>query len=151
MSIKLKLLQTLLLPLILLAALLSLSTGTALANPPGITELNGQKVLTLVGRDPPGVRCNNNIQVAAELSNTYKIPVLLVPVTFAGPGAKAPAVYYGDELIAVDGGNLNGMIDATSLADVLELEGAEQQDQEGRLLQIRTNLDALKEAIRNVQ
>ncbi|MEO5343016.1 MAG: hypothetical protein H7842_06700 [Gammaproteobacteria bacterium SHHR-1] len=141
--------DNLLLVLLLLAACLALPSAAFAA--PGVSELNGVKVLTLVGRDPPGVRCNTNIQVAAELSNSYKIPVMLVPVTFAGPGAKAPAVYYGGELIAVDGGNLNGMLDATSLADVLELEGATSQDQKGRLMQIQSELDAFKAAIKKVQ
>ncbi len=121
------------------------------AGPPGVTEIEGQRMLTLISRDPPGVRCNNNIQVAAELSNRYKIPVQVIPVTFAGPGAKAPAVYYGDELIAVDGGNLNGMLDATSLTDILELEGVPLQDQEGRLGAVRDDFEQLKQAIKTVQ
>ena len=56
--------------LTLLALLGALAPLTASAGgPPRSVEINGQKVLTLVNRDPPGVRCNNNIQVAAELSN----------------------------------------------------------------------------------
>jgi hypothetical protein len=135
-----------LLLLLLLAA--CIVPASVLANPPGITELNGAKVLTLVGRDPPGVRCNTNIQVAAELANSYKIPVLLVPQGLAGPGTKAPAVYYGAELVAVDGGNLNGMLDATSLADVLELGGAQPHEKKGRLVKIQSDLEALKAAIK---
>ena len=94
----------------------------ALAQAPGPTMLNGQRVLTLVSRDPPGVRCNNNIQIAAELSNVYKVPVVVVPVTYAGAGAKAPAVYYGGQLLAVDGGDFNGMTSYQMIADVLEIK-----------------------------
>lgn len=46
---------------------------------PGAIEIGGRKVLTLVSNDPPGVRCNNNIQVAAELANAYKVPILVYP------------------------------------------------------------------------
>ncbi|WP_303906667.1 hypothetical protein [Thiohalomonas denitrificans] len=137
--------------LLLLLSLLLLPATGAYAGPPGATEIDGQKVLTLVGRDPPGLRCNNNMQVAAELSNVYKIPVQLIPVTFAGPGAKAPAVYYGGELIAADGGNLNGMIDFTTLADIVELEGVPLQDQGGRLTEIKPQFEELKRAIKTVE
>jgi hypothetical protein len=133
-----------------LLATAALSTSV-LAGPPGMSEFNGQKVLTLISRDPPGVRCNNNIQVAAELQNLYKIPFVVIPVSQAGPGAKAPAIYYGDDLIAVDGGNLNGMLDLTTVVDVLELEGAPAQDQRGRLAEIQTEFDRFKQAIKTVQ
>jgi hypothetical protein len=134
---------------LLALAQLGLAAGSALAQQmPGPKELNGQKVLTLISRDPPGVRCNNNIQVAAELSNIYKVPVLVVPVTFAGAGAKAPSVYYGGQLIAQDGGELNGMLNYASIADVLEIEGAPKQEQTGRLLEIRGDFDALKAKIK---
>lgn len=135
-----------------LLLLLLLAAGAlpapVLAGPPGATVINGQKVLTLIGRDPPGVRCNNNMQVAAELSNLYKVPVQLVPVTFAGPGAKAPAVYYGDQLFAVDGGEYNGMVSFQMLADVLEIEGVPRQDQQGRLMEVKKDFDTLKAAIK---
>ena len=136
---------------LLLALLLA---GTALwsssihAAPPGATEINGQKVLTLISRDPPALRCNNNIQVAAELSNLYKVPVQVIPVTFAGPGARAPAVYYGNELITVDGGAGNGMVSFTELADVFELEGVPVQEEEGLLVRLGDTFEALKSAIR---
>lgn len=120
----------------------------ALAQAPGPTTLNGQRVLTLVSRDPPGVRCNNNIQIAAELSNVYKVPVVVVPVTYAGAGAKAPAVYYGGQLLAVDGGDHNGMISYQMLADVLDIEGAPKQEQQGRLMEIRKDFEALKASIK---
>lgn len=137
---------------LLLACLTLVSVGSvpqaALAQAPGPTELNGQKVLTLVSRDPPGIRCNNNIQIAAELSNVYKVPVVVVPVTYAGAGAKAPAVYYGGQLLAVDGGDFNGMTSYQMIADVLEIEGAPKQEQQGRLLEIKKDFEALKASIK---
>lgn len=132
-------------------ALLALFAVPALAGPPGPAQVGGQKVLTLISRDPPGVRCNNNIQVAAELSNIYKLPILVMPVSAAGPGAKAPAVYYGEDLIAVDGGELNGMVSYTQIADILELDGVPKQDQQGRLTEIKPQFDALKQAIKEVK
>lgn len=142
--------RTALLPLFALAQV-GLVFGSANAQQaPGPTELNGQKVLTLISRDPPGVRCNNNIQVAAELSNVYKVPVVVVPVAFAGPGARAPSVYYGGQLLAQDGGELNGMLSYTGIADVLEIEGTPKQEQPGRLLEIRSDFDALKARIKAV-
>ncbi|MDP1605761.1 MAG: hypothetical protein Q8L93_03820 [Rhodocyclaceae bacterium] len=126
-----------------------LVSGSALAQQmPGPKELNGQKVLTLISRDPPGVRCNNNIQIAAELSNVYKIPVVVVPVTYAGPGAKAPSVYYGGELLAQDGGDFDGMSSYQMIADVLEIEGAPKQEQQGRLLEVKKDFEALKASIK---
>lgn len=133
---------------ILALASLGVASSAALAQAPGPITLNGQKVLTLVSRDPPGVRCNNNIQIAAELSNIYKIPVVVVPVTFAGPGAKAPAVYYGGQLLAVDGGDQNGMLNYTSMSDVMEIEGAPKQDQQGRLMEVKKDFETLKASIK---
>jgi hypothetical protein len=142
-----------------LAALIALATafaGTAApawAGPPGMTKMGNQKVLTLVVRDPPWVRCNNNMQVAAELTNIYVLPVQVVPQALAGPGAKAPAVYYGDELIAEDEGKGNGMVSFTELADMLEVEGVAKHKQEGRLMakEPKPQFDALKAAIKDVK
>lgn len=133
--------------LIALVGLLA-TADAAFAQTPGPTMLNGQKVLTLVSRDPPGVRCNNNLQIAAELSNVYKVPVVVVPVTYAGAGAKAPAVYFGGQLLAVDGGEHNGMISYQTIADVLEIEGAPRQDQQGRLMEVKKDFEALKASIK---
>ena len=74
----------------LLVAPMAFTANNAWAGPPGLTKLGGQKVLTLISRDPPWVRCNNNMQVAAELANVYRVPVQIVPHALAGPGAKAP-------------------------------------------------------------
>jgi hypothetical protein len=104
------------LPALALAAALAAAAPQSWAAPPGISKLGEQKVLTLVVRDPPWVRCNNNMQVASELGNVYLLPVQVVPQALAGPGARAPAVYWGDELIAEDGGKGNGMVSSTSRA-----------------------------------
>jgi hypothetical protein len=71
-------------------------------------------------------------------------------VTFAGPGAKAPAVYYGGQLIAVDGGEQNGMIDFVRMSDVMEIEDVPKQDKPGRLLEVKKEYDALRQAIRTL-
>jgi hypothetical protein len=135
-------------------AWLMVSTGIVtdvLAGPPGNTKLGGQKVLTLINRDPPGVRCNNNMQVAAELSNIYRIPVQIVPHALAGAGAKAPAVYYGDELVTEDGDRQNGMVSFVGMNDIMEIEGVATHAQTGRLLEIKPTHDALKQAIKDVK
>lgn len=135
----------------LLAVLPGIATD-AWAGPPGITKLGNQKVLTLIGRDPPWVRCNNNMQVAAELANVYRIPVQIIPHALAGKGAKAPAVYWGDELIAEDGGKLNGMVSFTEMSDIMEIDGVPKHPTEGRLMaDPKAKHDALKEAIKDVK
>jgi hypothetical protein len=140
-----------------LSTVLALGTfdfGTAAwAGPPGIAKLGDQKVLTLIGRDPPWVRCNNNMQVAAELANVYRIPIQIIPHAMAGPGAKAPAVYYGDELIAEDGGKGNGMVSYTELSDIMEIENVPKHPQPGRLMAAdpKPKHDALKQSIRDVK
>jgi hypothetical protein len=139
--------------LIVLATALAGTAAPAWAGPPGTTKLGSHKVLTLVVRDPPWVRCNNNMQVAAELTNIYQIPVQVVPHGLAGAGAKAPAVYYGDELIAEDGGKGNGMVSFTELSDMLEVEGVPKHKQEGRLMakEPKPQFEALKAAIKDVK
>lgn len=137
------------LSLVLAAGIVS---GNAAALPPGVQpEIDGVKAITLVNREPPGVRCNANMQVAAELNNVYRVPVNIVPQSLAGPAAKAPAVYYGEELITEDGDNNNGITSTAELGDVLDVMGAPRQDQEGRLMQIREIHDELKAAIREVE
>ncbi len=37
------------------------------AAPPVPSEVNGQKVLVFVQQDPPGTRCNTNMQIADQL------------------------------------------------------------------------------------
>lgn len=119
----------------------------AFAGPPGNTQIEGQKVLTMVVREPPVLRCNNNMQVAAELSNLYKIPVVILPASLA-PWSKAPAVYYGEQLIAEDGGDFNGMVGFGQMQDVIEIEGAPKQERGGRLTEVKVPFEALKAAIK---
>ncbi len=134
------------------AAAILAAPPTQAAEPPGPTEINGQKALTLVSRDPPALRCNNNIQIAAELANIYRVPVIVVPVSFAGPGAKAPAVYYGKDLIAEDGDSFNGMVTYNQIADILEIEGVPKQELTGRLTDadVKPLFESLKQRIRQV-
>ena len=122
------------------------------ADPPGPTEINGQKVLTLISREPPVLRCNNNMQVAAELSNIYKVPVLIVPVSLAKPGTKAPTVWYGKDLMAEDGGINNGMVSFKQLEDVLEIEDVPKLTRPGRLIDadVKPKFEELKRQIRQV-
>lgn len=136
--------------LMLLVAPLGVATD-AWAGPPGSTKIGGQKVLTLINRDPPGVRCNNNMQVAAELTNVYRIPVQIIPHALAGTGAKAPAVYWGDELIAEDGGKNNGMVSYVELSGIMDIEDVATHAQAGRLMDIKPTHDALKQAIKDVK
>lgn len=127
------------------------AAATVLAqNAPGPMEIEGRKVLTLVSNDPPGLRCNNNIQVAAELANTYKVPILVYPVSFMPPRTKAPIVWYGGENIAQSGGKLNGMISFTELADRFEVEGVEKQPKVGLLLspKVNSSFEGLKQSIK---
>ena len=134
------------------AAVLSTSAATCMAQAaPGPIEIDGKKVLTLVSNDPPGLRCNNNIQVAAELANTYKVPILIYPVSYMPPGTKAPMVWYGGENIAASGGKLSGMVSFTEIADRFEVEGVAKQEKSGLLLQdtVRRDFDALKATIKS--
>ena len=117
---------------------------------PGPREIDGRKVLTLVINDPPGLRCNNNIQVAAELANAYKVPILVYPVSFMPPGTKAPVVWFGGELVAQSGGMLNGMVSFTELADRFEVDGVAKQEKAGLLMtpKVRGSFEALKQSIK---
>lgn len=142
--------MTRLIPVLLASLAFAGLVSPASAAPPGATELNGQKVLTLVVREPPALRCNNNMQVAAELANLYKVPVLGVPASLA-PASKAPAVYWGDQRIAEDGGDFNGMVGFAQMQDILEIEGVPKQDKQGRLLEVKKEFEALKSAIKSEQ
>jgi hypothetical protein len=134
-----------------LMAVLVGATGAAWSQTaPGPVEIDGKKVLTLVSNDPPGLRCNNNIQVAAELANSYKVPILIYPVSYMPPGTKAPMVWYGGESIAASGGKLNGMISFTEVADRFEVEGVTKQDKTGLLMTpaVKGSFEALKQSIK---
>lgn len=116
---------------------------------PGAQSVTGQKVLTFIAKDPPGQRCNGNLQVAAEIANTFRVPIQLLPSSLA-PGLPAPSVFYGTELIAADGRDFNGAASFQIVADVLEMDNVPKQDRAGLLLQtgVRNDFDALKATIK---
>lgn len=117
---------------------------------PGGVNAQGTKVLTFIAKDPPGQRCNGNLQVAAEVANTYRVPIQLLPSSMA-PGMPAPAVFYGHQMIVADGGNMNGQASYQVVADVLEVEGVVKQSRAGLLYSspdVRKELDALKASIK---
>ncbi len=116
---------------------------------PGATDAAGRKVLTFIAKDPPGVRCNGNLQIAAELANTYRVPIQLVPSSLV-PHLPAPAVFYGNRMLAADGSAYNGAVSFQIVADVLDMEDVPKQSKEGLLLTpgVRLNFDALKSAIK---
>ncbi len=99
---------------------------------PGAVDQEGRQVLTFIGKEPPGTRCNNNLQVAARVANTYQVPIRILSASMV-EGAPAPAVFYGDQLIAADGADHNGMASYQIIADILELEGVARHDSPGKL------------------
>lgn len=117
---------------------------------PGSMDAAGRKVLTFIAKDPPGVRCNGNLQVAAEVANTYRVPIQLLPSTLA-PGLPAPAVFYGNQMLAADGSVHNGVASFQMVSDTLEIEGVDKQATEGLLFNasVRRNFDGLKDAIKS--
>lgn len=138
----------------LIATLLVLGHGPiALADQsmpvPGAVDTSGNRVLTIINKDPPGVRCNNNSQVAIEVANTYRVPIQIIPASLA-PNLPAPAVFYGTQLIAAEGKDHNGMSSFQMVADVLDFEGAPKQPKTGLIYQerVRKDFDALKANIK---
>lgn len=139
---------------------LALVASTALYSPafadnqtwavPGAEDAVGRKVLTFIAKDPPGQRCNNNLQVAAEIANAYRVPIQLIPASYV-PGLPAPAVFYGRQLIAADGKDFNGLASYQMIADVLEIESADKQPKTGLLFNpaVRTHFDTLKTSIKS--
>ena len=93
--------------------------------------------------------CNGNLQVAAEVANTYRVPIQLLPSSLA-PGLPAPAVFYGTQLIVADGKDFNGAASYQIVADVLDLESVPKQAKSGLLFQdgVRKDFDALKATIK---
>jgi len=116
---------------------------------PGSQTADGKKVLTFVAKDPPGVRCNGNLQVAVEIANIYQVPIQLVPSSLV-PGLPAPAVFYGNEMIAADGKDHNGGVSYAIVSDVLEIEGVPKQAKTGLIgnTNVRQRFDSLKESIK---
>ena len=116
---------------------------------PNATDPAGNRVLTVINKDPPGVRCNTNTQVAAEIANAYRVPIQIIPASLA-PNLPAPSVFYGNQLIAAEGKEHNGMSSFQVVADVLDLEGTPKQPKTGLLYQekVRKDFDALKAVIK---
>lgn len=126
---------------------------TAFANQsmpvPGAIDGAGRKVLTLVNKDPPGVRCNGNLQVATEIANTYRVPIQILPAGLV-PNLPAPSVFYGRELIVADGLDHNGQSSFQLVSDVLDVEGAPKHAKTGLIYQdkVRKEFEALKSSIK---
>jgi hypothetical protein len=116
---------------------------------PGAIDAAGRKVLTIINKDPPGVRCNGNTQVAAEIANAYRVPIQILPASLV-PGLPAPSVFFGQQLIAADGRDHNGQASFQIVADMLDLEDAPRQPKAGLIFQekVRRDFDALKTTIK---
>ncbi len=147
--------MTRLIPHSLLAGLIMATVTAASAmdvsmNVPGSTDAAGRKVLTFIAKDPPGVRCNGNLQVAAEVANTYRVPIQLLPSSLV-PSLPAPAVFFGNQMLAADGKDHNGAVSFQMVSDMLEVEGVPKQAKEGLLFNthVRTTFDGLKDAIKS--
>lgn len=137
--------------IVLMAATLSARASTDVSMPvPGASDAVGRKVLTFIAKDPPGVRCNGNLQVAAEVANTYQVPIQLVPSSLV-PHLPAPAVFYGNQMLAADGKDHNGAVTFQMVSDVLDVEGVPRQAKEGLLFNsnVRRNFDFLKSSIKS--
>ena len=134
---------------VVLLAVASTSLADVSMPVPGSQNADGQKVLTFVAKDPPGVRCNGNLQVAVEIANVYRVPIQLVPSSLV-PQLPAPAVFYGNEIIAGDGKDHNGGVSYAIVADVLEIEGMPKQAKTGLIgnANVRQRFDSLKETIK---
>ena len=117
---------------------------------PGAVGAAGRKVLTFVAKDPPGQRCNGNLQVAAELANVYRVPIQLLPSSLV-PGLPAPAVFFGNQMIAADGRDHNGQASYQMVADVLDIEGVPKQEKTGLLYndKVRKEFEALRSSIKS--
>lgn len=117
---------------------------------PGAVDAAGRKALTFVNRDPPGQRCNNNLQVAAEIANVYRLPIQLLPASLV-PNLPAPSVFYGHQMIAADGKDHNGLSNFQLVADVLETEGVAKQPKPGLLFneKVRKEYDDLRGMIKS--
>jgi len=116
---------------------------------PGAFDAKGNKVLTFISKEPPGQRCNGNMQVAAEIANTYRVSIQVLPSSMA-PGLPAPSVSYGNQVIVADGREQNGLASYQVVADVLELEGVPKYAKSGLLFNasVRKDFDNLKATIK---
>jgi hypothetical protein len=141
-------------PIFALAAVLVIASSCFAAEQswavPGAIDAAGNKVLTIINKDPPGVRCNGNTQVAVEIANTYRVPIQIIPSSLA-PNFPAPSVFYGQQLIVADGKDHNGQSSFQIVADVLDMEDAPKQPKNGLIYQekVRKDFDALKAVIKS--
>ena len=133
-----------------LVAIISLISLGAMANSPVPLVINGQKALVFINQDPPGTRCNTNVQIAAEIANAYRLPILILPQTAVPPLTPAPSVWYNGQNIAASGGAHNGMVSYQIIADILELEGTTKQKKQGKLFNdsVRPEFDKFKSTIK---
>ncbi|WP_310451007.1 hypothetical protein [Sulfuritalea sp.] len=118
----------------------------------GAIDSAGRKVLTIVNQDPSGVRCNANVQMAAEIANianTYRVPIQILPASLV-PNLPASSVFYGLELVAADAKDPNGQSSIQIVADVLHMEDALKQPKTGLIYQdkVRKEFEALKSTIK---
>jgi hypothetical protein len=134
----------------LIVTVISLFSLSALASSPVPSEINGQKALIFINQDPPGTRCNTNVQIAAEIANAYRLPILILPQTAVPPLTPAPSVWYNGQNIAASGGAHNGMVSYQIIADILELEGTTKQKKQGKLFNdsVRPDFDKFKSTIK---
>jgi hypothetical protein len=134
----------------ILLSIVALFTFNAYANSPVPLEINGQKALVFINQDPPGTRCNTNVQIAAEIANAYRLPILILPQTAVPPLTPAPSVWYNGQNIAASGGAHNGMVSYQIIADILELEGTTKQKKQGKLFNgsVRPDFDKFKSIIK---
>ena len=134
----------------ILFSIVALFTFNAYANSPVPLEINGQKALVFINQDPPGTRCNSNVQIAAEIANAYRLPILILPQTAVPPLTPAPSVWYNGQNIAASGGAHNGMVSYQIIADILELEGTTKQKKQGKLFNdsVRPDFDKFKSTIK---
>mgnify|MGYP001451885648 CR=1 FL=1 len=134
----------------ILSCIFSVFALNVMANSPVPLEINGQKALVFINQDPPGTRCNTNVQIAAEIANAYRLPILIIPQTAVPPLTPAPSVWYNGQVIAASGGAHNGMVSYQIIADILELEGTTKQKKQGKLFNesVRPDFDKFKSTIK---
>jgi hypothetical protein len=137
----------------LAAGALVVCSGLAAAQPaapPVPAKVNGHKVLVFVQQDPPGTRCNTNMQIAAEIMNVYQAPVVLMPQHSVPKFTPAPSVWYGGKVVAASGAEHNGMVSYTIVSDQLEVDGAPKHGKAGKLFNtsVRPGFDQLKDVIK---
>jgi hypothetical protein len=142
--------RVLILGLVLAASVAGATAQQVSMAVPGAVDAAGRKVLTFIAKDPPGQRCNGNLQVAAELANVYRVPIQLLPSSLV-PDLPAPAVFFGNQLIAADGRVHNGAASFQMVADVLDVEGVARQDKAGLLAndKVRKDFEALRATIKS--